>query len=50
MAQTVESCLRVFLTADLVGSTKLKNRLNHQELLEKYRSRLHVIDKLRAGQ
>ncbi|MGO8749155.1 MAG: hypothetical protein ACLQNE_24620 [Thermoguttaceae bacterium] len=36
------------MSADLVGSTKLKNRLNHQELLEKYRSRLHVIDKLRA--
>lgn len=43
-----KSCLRVFLSADLVGSTKLKNRLNHQELLDKYQSRLHVIEKLRV--
>lgn len=43
----MESKLRVFLSADLVGSTKLKNRLNHKELLEKYRARCHVIDRLR---
>ncbi len=48
MAATVQSSLRVFLSADLVGSTKLTNRLNHQELLDKYRSRLHVIEKLRT--
>ncbi len=47
MADKIESNLRVFLSADLVGSTKLKNRLNHQELLEKYRSRCHVVEKLR---
>jgi hypothetical protein len=43
------SQLRVFLSADLVGSTKLKNRLNHQELLGKYKSRHHVVEKLRAA-
>lgn len=43
-----KSELRVFFSADLVGSTKLKNRLNHQELLEKYRSRRHVVEKLQA--
>lgn len=47
MAGGIESKLRVFLSADLVGSTKLKNRLNHQELLDKYLSRGHVIEKLR---
>jgi hypothetical protein len=47
MGDKVESSMRVFLSADLVGSTKLKNRLNHQELLEKYRSRCHVVEKLR---
>jgi hypothetical protein len=43
------SQLRVFLSADLVGSTKLKNRLNHQELLAKYRARKHVVEKLRRA-
>ncbi len=47
MTSPIESRMRVFLSADLVGSTKLKNRLNHQELLEKYRSRCHVVEKLR---
>ena len=47
MGETIQSRVRVFLSADLVGSTKLKNRLNHQELLDKYRTRRHVIAKLR---
>lgn len=47
MADLPESCMRLFLSADLVGSTVLKNRLNHQELLEKYRARKHVIETLR---
>lgn len=48
MSDENKSQMRVFLSADLVGSTKLKNRLNHQTLLEKYRSRRHVIQKLRT--
>lgn len=47
MGGRVKSHMRVFLSADLVGSTKLKNRLNHQELIEKYRARRDVIAKLR---
>lgn len=38
-----KSELRVFLSADLVGSTKLKNELNQQLLLEKLESRQHLI-------
>lgn len=49
MFESINSHLRVFLSADLVGSTKLKNRLNHQELLAKYRTRQHVIEKLRRA-
>ena len=47
MADENESNVRVFLSADLVGSTNLKNRLNHQVLLEKFQSRCHVVQKLR---
>jgi hypothetical protein len=42
-----ESQLRVFLSADLAGSTQLKNHLNHQELHEKYRARQNVLEQIR---
>ena len=42
-----ESQVRVFLSVDLVGSTRLKNRLNHQELFDKYGARLSVLNKVR---
>jgi hypothetical protein len=40
--------VRVFLSADLVGSTRLKNRLNHQELYEKFQARMKVVERLRS--
>lgn len=40
--------MRVFLSADLVGSTQLKNLRNQQELAENYDLRFGVIEKLRA--
>jgi hypothetical protein len=41
------SHLRVFLSVDQVGSTHLKNRLNHQQLYESYQARLSAVSKLR---
>ena len=40
------SGMRAFFSADLAGSTKLKNRLNHQELLRRYTSRKHLVKSL----
>lgn len=43
-----QSQLRVFLGADLVGSTRLKNELNHQLLSEKYEMSLHLINQIHS--
>ena len=45
-----DSHLRVFLSADLVGSTKLKNDLNQQSLWEKFEARQGLIQRLRSLQ
>ena len=45
--EPIQSELRIFLSADLAGSTRLKNRLNHQELYEKFKARWTVLDKIR---
>lgn len=45
-AESGEAQVRAFFSADLVGSTRLKNRLNHQELYEKFRARKSVAERL----
>lgn len=45
-AESGDAQVRAFFSADLVGSTRLKNRLNHQELYEKYRARMSVAERL----
>ena len=46
MSDENTSGMRAFFSADLAGSTKLKNRLNHQELLRRYTSRKHLVKSL----
>ncbi|MFT3881108.1 MAG: hypothetical protein QM703_15780 [Gemmatales bacterium] len=42
-----EMHVRVFYSVDLVGSTKLKNELNHHRLLEEYQGRIQLVSRLR---
>ena len=39
--------IRLFLSADLVGSTRIKNQLSHQELFEKFHGRMHAVERVR---
>lgn len=44
---SLQPCLRLFLSVDLSGSTRLKNVLNQQQLWTRYRGAEAVIDALR---
>jgi hypothetical protein len=45
MSESEKSSLMLFLSVDLVGSTRLKNRLNHQTSLQSFESRMAVRNK-----
>jgi hypothetical protein len=49
IADDATPCVRLFVSVDLSGSTHLKNVLNQQQLLSRYRSAIGVIEALRRN-